>query len=89
MEMTVPTAQRYAIDVVYNGITKVLEIEAHESVASVLQRAIQLFGVTQQPHLLSLFTSDNTVISEGESALRAGLKPGVHVYLRPNVVKGG
>jgi hypothetical protein len=82
-------ATRYEIEVSYNGVTRNLAIETHESVVSVLQRAIQLFGITQQPHLLSLFTASNQVVDERESAGRAGLTPGVLVYLRPNVVKGG
>lgn len=82
-------ATRYVIRVSYNGVVRDLEIEAHESVTSVLQRAIQLFGVTQQPHLLSLYSENNQLIDEKESAQRAGLTPGVLVFLRPNVVKGG
>jgi len=80
---------KYQVEISYNGVTRQLAIEAHESVVSVLQRAIQLFGITQQPHLLSLFTTSNQLVDEKESAGRAGLTPGILVYLRPNVVKGG
>ncbi len=54
-----------------------------------LERAIKLFGITQQPHLLSLFFANGTVVDESASAAAAGLTPGITVYLRPNVVKGG
>jgi hypothetical protein len=84
-----PVATKYAINVNYNGVTRILEIEGHESVVSVLQRAIQLFGVTQQPHLLSLFTASGQAVDERESAAAAGLAPGTEVFLRQNVVKGG
>ena len=80
---------RFSIEVAYNGPARSLEIEASERVTSVLERAIKLFGITQQPHLLSLFFADGTVVDESTSAVAAGLTPGITVYLRPNVVKGG
>ena len=80
---------RFAIDVAYNGVTRPLEVEPHERVTAVLEHAIKLFGVTQQPHLLSLYFGDGNVVDETKSAEEAGLHPGVTVYLRPNVVKGG
>lgn len=80
---------RYVINVVYNGQPRSLEAEPHEAVTSVLERSIKLFGITQQPHLLSLFFADGTVVDESKSVQAAGLTPGITVYLRPNVVKGG
>ena len=80
---------RFSINVVYNGVPRSLEVEPHEQVTSILERAIHLFGITQQPHLLSLFFADGSVVDEAKSAGNAGLTPGITVYLRPNVVKGG
>lgn len=81
--------KKFVVDVVYNGIGKPLQVEPEERVAAVLQRAITLFGVTQNPHLLSLFRLDGTVVGENESVEKAGLKPGQELLLRPNAVKGG
>jgi hypothetical protein len=83
------SSEKYSIDVSYNGVTKPLDVEPHEQVTAVLQHAIQLFGITQQPHLLSLFFEDGNVVPENSAATVAGLKPGTKVFLRQNVAKGG
>ncbi len=87
--MSVIVERKFVVDVIYNGITKPLQVEPEEQVTALLQRAITAFGITQQPHLLSLFRQDGSVVPENESVERAGLKPGEILLLRPNVVKGG
>ncbi len=87
--MSVIAERKFAVDVVYNGITKPLQVEPEERVTVLLQKAIAAFGITQQPHLLSLFRQDGSVVPENESVERAGLKPGEILLLRQNVVKGG
>ena len=86
---TQATTHKFEIEVSYNGVSRELAVEPHEQVTAVLQRAIQLFGITQQPHLLSLFFEDGNVVNENTSAEAAGLKDDVKVYLRQNVAKGG
>jgi hypothetical protein len=87
--MTVIVEKKFAVEIVYNGITKSLQVEPDEQVTAVLHRAIAAFGITQQPHLLSLFRQDGSVVPENESVERAGLRPGEVLLLRPNAVKGG
>src|SRR6266852_3165966 len=87
--MSVITEKKFAVEIVYNGVTKPLLVEPEEQVTALLQRAIAAFGITQQPHLLSLFRQDGSVVPEHESVERAGLKPGEVLLLRPNAVKGG
>lgn len=87
--MSVIVERKFVVDVIYNGITKPLHVEPEEQVTALLQRAIAAFGITQQPHLLSLFRQDGSVVPENESVERAGLKPNEILLLRPNVVKGG
>jgi len=87
--MSTDVLTKFDVEIVYNGITKPLKVESHESVTAVLQRAIAEFHITQQPHLLSLFRQDGSVVPENESVERAGLKPGEVLLLRPNAVKGG
>jgi hypothetical protein len=87
METTVE--KKFAVEIIYNGITKKLEVEREEQVAAVLQKAIAEFHITQNPHLLSLFRQNGSVVPENESVERAGLKPGEILLLRPNAVKGG
>lgn len=81
--------RKFVVDVVYNGISKPMQVEPQERVSTLLAHAIAAFGITQNPHLLSLYREDGTVVPEDESVERAGLKPGEVLLLRPNAVKGG
>jgi len=87
--MSVIAEKQFAVEVVYNGLTKALQVEPEEQVTALLHKAIAIFGIVQQPHLLSLFRQDGSVVQENESIERAGLKPGELLLLRPNAVKGG
>jgi hypothetical protein len=87
--MSVDVEKKFAVDIVYNGVTKSLRAEPEEQVAALLQKAIAIFGITQNPHLLSLFRQDGTVVPEHESIERAGIKPDEILLLRPDAVKGG
>jgi proteasome lid subunit RPN8/RPN11 len=80
---------KFDVEIVYNGIAKPLKVESHESVTAVLQRAIAEFHIAQNPHLLSLYRQDGSLVPENESVEGAGLKPGEVLLLRPNTVKGG
>ena len=89
-EAPVPASdKKFSVTVVYNGIEKTLEIAAHASVKSLLERAIHLFTITGQPHLLSLFGADGVKVDENQSATAAGLHDGSVLYLRQDAVKGG
>jgi hypothetical protein len=81
--------KRFTVEIVYNGVTKPFRVEPEEQVTALLQKAIAEFRITQNPHLLSLFRQDGSVVPENESVKRAGLKPGEILLLRPNAVKGG
>jgi hypothetical protein len=87
--MSIAVEKKFAVEVVYNGVTKPLEVEPEEQVTALLRKAIAVFGITQNAHLLSLFKEDGSVVPENESVARAGLKPGEVLLLRPNQVKGG
>jgi hypothetical protein len=81
--------KKFDVEVAYNGIGKSLQVEPQESVAVVLQKAIAEFHITQNPHLLSLFRQDGSVVPENESVECAGIRPREVLLLRPNTVKGG
>jgi hypothetical protein len=87
--MTVMVEKKFAVDVVYNGVTKPIEVQPEEQVTALLHKAISSFGITQNAHLLSLYRQDGSLVPEGESVERAGLKPNEVLLLRPNAVKGG
>lgn len=87
--MTVLVEKKFAVEIVYNGVTKPFHVESDEQVVVLLKKAIETFGVTQNPHLLSLFRQDGSVVPEHETIEQAGLKPKEVLLLRPNAVKGG
>lgn len=87
--MSVAVDKKFAVQIVYNGIARPFQVELEERVAALLSKAIAAFGITQNPHLLSLYREDGTVVPENESVARAGLKPDQILLLRPNAVKGG
>ncbi len=87
--METAVEKKFAVEIIYNGITKKLQVEPEEQVTAVLQRAIAEFHITQNPHLLSMYRQDGSLVAEGESVERAGINPGEILLLRPNAVKGG
>jgi hypothetical protein len=87
--MTTAVEKKFDVEVIYNGVGKSLQVEPQESVTALLQKAIKDFHITQNPHLLSLFRQDGSLVPENESVEHAGIKPGEILLLRPNAVKGG
>ena len=80
---------KLTLEIVHNGVEKPLPARPEERVTAILQQAIRLFGITNQPHLLSLFRADGMKVDENQTAEQAGLKNGTVLYLRPDSVKGG
>lgn len=81
--------QKATVIVIYNGIEKSVEYNPREAVQALLQHAIQEFAITQNPHLLSLFTEAGAELADNQSAEAAGVQPGSRLLLRPSTVKGG
>ena len=86
---TPKATKQFTVEIVYNGITKPLVVEPEQQVTALLARAIAAFNIGQNPHLLSLYREDGTLVPENESIERAGLKPNQILLLRQNAVKGG
>lgn len=80
---------KFTIEIAYNGLTRSFHVEQHEHVTTLLKRAIEEFRITQNPHLLSLYRQDGSVVSEQGTVEQAHLKPCELLLLRPNAVKGG
>ena len=75
--------------VIYNGLEKTIPYNPESPVRAIVEHAIRAFGITQQPHLLSLFTQAGVELNDNLSAEKAGVKPGDKLLLRPGAVKGG
>jgi hypothetical protein len=81
---------KFTIQVSYNGITKSLEVQAHETVQAALEQALNLFTIHDQRHLMAFFREDGSeVMPETLSLQGAQITPGTHLALRPSRVKGG
>jgi hypothetical protein len=89
-----PTTQietaKFTIEVSYNGITKPLEVQPHETVQAALEQALNLFNIHDQRHLMAFYREDGSeVMPETISLQEAHITPGTHLALRPSRVKGG
>ena len=89
METEAATEKRDDVFVIYNGLEKPIKYNPEGLVRVIVDHAIKAFGITQQPHLLSLFTEGGVELNDNLSAEKAGVKPGEKLLLRPGAVKGG
>jgi hypothetical protein len=80
------------VEVIYNGLEKKVELKPTETLGVLRQAALNAFHISQQPHLLSLFTQANVEFGpnqDGQSVCEAGIHNGEKLLLRPGVVRGG
>lgn len=75
--------------VTYNGEDKSIDYKPHDKVKEVLERAMNAFGITNNRHVLSLFTEAGAELPDDESMEAAGITPGEVLVLRQSTVKGG
>jgi hypothetical protein len=75
--------------VLYNGMSREITYRPEELVEQIRQRAIAAFAITQNPHLLSLWTEGGSELSDNLTAHSAGIHPNERLLLRPGAVKGG
>jgi hypothetical protein len=79
----------FTVFVAYNGLEKSITANTNETVQALLNRAIQEFHISSQPHVLSLFTQAGDELADTAKVGDAGVRPGDHLLLRPGKVKGG
>ena len=91
-------SEAFTIRITYNGVTKELQVRPEEDVQAVLESAVKLFSVQQQPHQLGLFTESNVQVAGRpadnsaeihQSVEQAGLQANQLLVLRQSVVQGG
>lgn len=81
-------AQRFTVEIVYDGVKKKFEVRIEETAKHLLDQAIRAFGPLPNPHTLSLY-KDGKELADSESLKKAGIKPCDVLLLRPSIVKGG
>jgi hypothetical protein len=79
----------FSVGIVYNGVEKHEQVTRDETIKAVLDRAIQLFHVTQQPHMLSLFMEDGRELDDASTVGQSSITKKSVLYLRQSKVKGG
>ncbi len=87
---TIATAtKQFEIVVIYNGLPMPITVNPEQTIRAVLDHAIKAFGITQQPHLLGLFTEQGAELADTVSVEKAGVTPGEKLLLRPSAVRAG
>jgi len=79
----------FEIEVVYNGLSKSLEVSKDELISSVLQKAIAAFGNLPAPHTLALYDAEGRELQDGNTVHDSKIKKGDRLLLRPSTVKAG
>lgn len=77
------------VRVIYNGLTKPLEVSLNARTSKVLEAALDLFGINQNRHIMALYTATGVELLDGESLKEQGVKENDLLLLRPSTVKGG
>lgn len=81
--------RKFPVLVIYNGLEKHETVEPDETIRTVLDRAIRIFGPIPQPHTLALFNEAGRELPDSETVRQAGIKPKDRLLLRPSQVRGG
>ena len=82
-------ARKTTVTVVYNGLERKINFQPDTLVGTLRTEAIQEFGITQNPHLLGLFTKDGDELNDSQTAHEARLHNREILLLRPSAVRGG
>lgn len=84
-----PPGTHIEVSVNYAGITKPFTVTPHQTVNSLLELALNAFGVHNNRHTQSLFTDAGAELADAQSLEAAGVETGHVLLLRPSKVKGG
>lgn len=81
--------KEFEITISYNGLDKPLTVTRDELIRDVRTRAVALFGISENQHLLGLFTADGGELQDNLTVKDAKLKKHEKVLLRPSAVRAG
>lgn len=83
------TEKHEKVVITYNGPDKEFPYRRHEKVRILLDEAIRQFGITTNPHLMGLFTTENVELDDAKTLEEAGVKPDELLVLRVSSARGG
>lgn len=84
-----PANTQIKVTVTYAGLTKNFTVPPHQAVQALLEQALNAFGVHNNRHTQSLYSSAGAELADAQSLEAAGIKEGDQLLLRPSQVKGG
>jgi hypothetical protein len=79
----------FEIIINYNGLKKPLDVDKDEIIGDVRNKAIALFGITSNQHLLGLFPKEGPELSDSATVKEAKVKKGDELLLRQSTVRAG
>ena len=79
----------FEITISYNGIDKPLTVSRDELIGDVRNRAVSLFGIAENQHLLGLFSVEGGELQDTQTVKDAKIKKGTKLLLRPSAVRAG
>lgn len=79
----------FEITISYNGIDKPLTVSRDELIGDVRNRAVSLFGIAENQHLLGLFSVEGGELQDTQTVKDAKVKKGTKLLLRPSAVRAG
>ena len=75
--------------VTFNGLEEDLEYTPESPASALLQHALKAFNITDNAHVMALWTEAGVELPIDGSVEHAGVKPGDVLVLRPSAVRGG
>lgn len=81
--------KEFEITISYNGIDKPLVVSRDELIGNVRNRAVALFGIAENQHLLGLFSVEGGELKDDQTVKDAKVKKGTKLLLRPSAVRAG
>ena len=81
--------KEFEITISYNGIDKPLTVSRDELIGDVRSRAVSLFGIADNQHLLGLFSVEGGELQDSQTVKDAKVKKGTKLLLRPSAVRAG
>ena len=84
-----PPVTHLEVTVTYSGLTKVFSPTPHQTVQSLLELALNAFGIHNNRHTQSLYSAERGELADALSLKAAGVKDHDVLLLRPSQVKGG
>lgn len=82
------TGQKFSISVIYNGVTRSIDVNLKQAVQAVFQKALNKFGLQSEASNLVLWLG-NEELDLSFKVEQAGIQADSRLFLRPRVVRGG